>query len=151
MKVKLLPPYIVPAIRFWFQYSIGFQNRFSFVYAQVVRKIWVLRLFLWSMLRVQEVHQLVINLNLCLYSCSTENYQSRIMLTAIQRACQLLKRFFLNIFPRNYVPKRREGVLGTMQGLQRLRWEESGYELCPTRHQTGISTGLWGNMDKAYL
>lgn len=67
---------------------------FSFVYAQVVRKIWVLKLFLCNTMRVQEFYWLVMNLKLCLYSCSIANCWSLIILTVVnKRDCQLQKLF----------------------------------------------------------
>ena len=123
---------------------------FSIVYTQVVRKIWVLKLFLCNMIRVQEFYWLVMNLKLCLYSCSIANSWSLIILTVVNNwDCQLKKTFFSNIFPRNYVPKWGEGGLGTMPGLERLGWEESDYNLWPFRHHIDIWTGLWRNMERS--
>lgn len=124
---------------------------FSFVYAQVVRKIWVLKLFLCNTMRVQEFYWLVMNLKLCLYSCSIANSWSLIILTVVnKRDCQLQK-LFSQTFSQEIVSKWGEGGLGTMPGLERLGWEESDYNLWPVRHHTDISTGLRRNMEKACL
>ena len=115
---QLLLPYVVPAIKFKLQQDIGLWNHFSFVQVQVVRKIWFLRFFLCCMLIAQEVHWLVVNFHLPLYSHSVWTFWSLIILTASLWTHQLpkfkkafSKSFFSQSFPpRTYVPKWRDKV-----------------------------------------